>query len=41
MVPDTFASFAERCVEQPLPADPDKIISAIARGRIRMVIALS
>jgi alkanesulfonate monooxygenase SsuD/methylene tetrahydromethanopterin reductase-like flavin-dependent oxidoreductase (luciferase family) len=41
IVPDTFWSSAERCVEPAPPRDPNAILSAIATTRIRIGVMVA
>jgi hypothetical protein len=41
IVPDSFWSFAEPCVEPVPPTNPNAILSAIATALIRLVVILS
>ena len=41
IVPDSFWSLAEPCVEPAPPTDPNAILSAIAAALIRLVVMLS
>ena len=41
IVPDSFWSFGERCVELAPPTNPNAILSATATALIRLVVMLS